>query len=252
MLAATRRGESIVGIVAVFAVGLVLACWPATSAARARQTASSPRVVVVKRWLRIDQPNQDAAYGLILRNRSRQDALLIKISVAGLDSQGGSFTSDHQQLTVIPSGAEFVVDGQLIWGTSIQLSRIRVHIHVGRFEAKGRRLPRVLHASVVPTPVGGIGLDAKVTIRNPYKRSLGPWAKVYIAYFDAQGNIYDVGDATTGATISRGETVSIDLPGDLSEVPPYLDSSGVHSVLATVDPCGIDAGSRQCPIAGAR
>ena len=207
----------------------------------------------MQRWLRIDAPNQDAAYGLILRNRSKQDALLVKVKVQGFDAQGHSFVSDQQQVTVIPAGAKFVVDGSLIWRTSTQLRRTRVHVQVGRVEARGRRLPRVLDASVVPTPpkTGG-GLDATVSVGNPYKRVLPPSAKVYVAFLDSHGNVLDAGDAQTKIRMGRAETVSVGIQGDLSNVPPYPKPSDVHSMLVTVDPCGTAAGSPSCPIVGAR
>ena len=208
---------------------------------------------MLQRWLRIDAPNKDAAYGLILRNRSKQDDLFVKIKVQGLDAQGRSFVNDQQQVTVIPAGAKFVVDGSLIWGTSIQLRRIRVHLHVGRVEPRGRQLPRVLDASVVPTPPTTVGvLDATVSVGNPYKRLLPPSAKVYVAFLDSHGNVLDVGDAQTKVRMGRAETVSVAVPGDLSKVPPYPKASDVHSMLVTVDPCGIAAGSPSCPIPGAR
>jgi hypothetical protein len=189
-----------------------------------------------------------ASYGLLLRNRSAQDALLVAVNVQGLDAQGRSFISNGQRLTVIPAGAKFVLDGDLIWGVSIQLRTIRVHIHVQRFASRGRRLPQVLHASLTPTLDG---IAATVSVRNPYKRSMPTWAKVYAAFLDSQGHILAAGDQATGATIAPGESFSTQITGATMGNPPP-DPSEVQSVLVTVDPCGIAAGSRACPIPGAQ
>jgi hypothetical protein len=71
----------------------------------------------------------------------------------------------------------------------------------------------VLHASLARST--GVGIDANVSVRNPYKSSLPASAKVYVAFLNSHGNLVDSGDAQTEATISRGETISIDVPGDV-------------------------------------
>lgn len=211
---------------------------------------TAPRIVVItQRWLKIDASNKDAAYGLILRNRSKQDALHVAVRVTGFDAHGRRLVTDEQSMTVIPAGGKFVVGGSLIWETSVNVRRIKVRVHVGHLAAPGRRLPSVLRTSLVSRT---LGIDAKVTWRNSLERSLPPTAMVYVAFLDARGHIVDAGGLETQATIGPEERSSIEVGGDLSEVTPEPTAASIHSILATVDPCGEAAGSPSCPVAGAR
>lgn len=190
------------------------------------------------------QGSDYAEYGLLLQNRSRTiDALDVAITVRGLDSSGQTFVTDQQVITVIPAGATFAVDGQLIWGVSFSLSRIKAVVHVGKTSPRGRTLPRVTAVAVTNG-----GTDVTASITNPYTRPLPVNAIAYGLFLDSSGRIVGAGDQVTGAVIGPGRTVGVDLFGNLSG----SGAAAVKSAIVSVDPCGLDAGTLNCPIAGAR
>jgi hypothetical protein len=211
----------------------------------AQLATQSAKVVVVKSGLMPGGAGSDyAEYGLVLRNRSlTNDALNVTVRVEALDAQGRSFTSDETVLTLVPAATSFVVAGQLIWNVSINISRIKAVVHVGRALPRSRRLPPVRSITV-----SNYGQDVTASLTNPYKKPLPASAKIYGVFLDGSGRIIASGSQTTDAVVQPGQKVPFDLFGNPSNT---AQASAVASAFVSVDPCGIDAFTSACPVPGA-
>lgn len=206
-------------------------------------TDKTAMVVVTKSGLNLGGQGSDyAEYGIVLRNRSTSvDALNVTVTVKALDSHGRVFTADDKVVTLIPAATNFVIDGQLIWGVSINLARIKTVVSVGKTAPRGRSLPRVTHVAL--NAYGNI----TASLTNTYKRPLPDSATIYGVFLDTKGRVVGAGDQTTDAILQPGETVSVDLFGNV----PGAKRGTVASAQLSVDPCGLAAFTPDCPVLGA-
>lgn len=232
----------------VFATLLALAVLASVSSSATGDAAidQTAKVSVINSGVMRGAAGSDyAAYGLVLRNRSRtRDALDVTVSVKALNSHGRSFTTDQTRITVIPAATDFVVAGYLIWGVPITLGHMETAVHVGKTAPRGRRVPPATHISL-----SNDGQYIRGSLTNPYKSPLPESATIYGVFLNRKGQIVAAGEQTTLVVVRPRATVPFNISGNFSTSAPV---EGVTSARVSIDPCGYGAFTRVCPVVGAR
>lgn len=178
------------------------------------------------------QADGSIGYGLVLENRSEDDAVDVEVTVNMVGAGGVIVGTETEYINVIPAGERYYAGGTSYVSGQDRAQRLEPTVVVGSREPASYELAPVSNVRFSPIEYLG-GIEVVGQVRNDYTQPLSSLAKIGIVALDSAGRVVGGGFTFLDADLQPGRSASFSMssfeidPGKVSRVEATVDNEVV-------------------------